>query len=104
MRLLSGRPQVRFLSGAPNPCATSTAICPIRRRLPGVPARLDTAEAIAADRGTYSSDRSPEQRRPVMTEPVLEPAAQELADATAKPPYLYELGPDGARKVLDDIQ
>lgn len=35
---------------------------------------------------------------------VLEPAAQELADATADPPYLYDLGPDGARKVLDDLQ
>jgi len=34
----------------------------------------------------------------------LEPIAQELADATANPPYLYELGPEGARKVLDDIQ
>jgi acetyl esterase len=35
---------------------------------------------------------------------VLEPAAQDLADATAKPPYLYDLGPEGARKVLDDLQ
>jgi acetyl esterase len=35
---------------------------------------------------------------------VLEPAAQALADATAKPPYLYDLGPEGARKVLDDLQ
>lgn len=34
----------------------------------------------------------------------LEPAAQQIADATSKPPFLYELGPDGARKVLDDIQ
>ena len=39
-----------------------------------------------------------------MSKPVLEPAAQELADATANPPYLYELGPEGARKVLDDLQ
>ncbi|MET0423504.1 MAG: alpha/beta hydrolase [Actinoplanes sp.] len=40
------------------------------------------------------------------TEPriVLEPAAQQLADNTAKPPFLYELGPAGARQVLDDIQ
>ncbi|MEU7901089.1 alpha/beta hydrolase [Nonomuraea sp. NPDC049152] len=35
---------------------------------------------------------------------VLEPEAQEIADATANPPFLYELGPEGARKVLDDIQ
>ena len=39
-----------------------------------------------------------------MSKHTLEPAAQEIADATSKPPFLYELGPDGARKVLDDIQ
>ncbi|MET9665133.1 alpha/beta hydrolase [Streptomyces sp. NPDC006475] len=39
-----------------------------------------------------------------MTKPVLETAAQEFADATAKPPFLYELGPEGARRVLDDLQ
>ncbi|MBG0853662.1 alpha/beta hydrolase [Streptomyces spinoverrucosus] len=39
-----------------------------------------------------------------MVNHVLEPEAQEIADATANPPFLYELGPEGARKVLDDIQ
>ncbi|MFH9967123.1 alpha/beta hydrolase [Streptomyces mirabilis] len=39
-----------------------------------------------------------------MTKSVLEPGAQELADATANPPLLYELGPEGARKVLDELQ
>jgi acetyl esterase/lipase len=39
-----------------------------------------------------------------MHEHILEPEAQEIADATAKPPFLDELGPDGARKVLDDLQ
>ena len=39
-----------------------------------------------------------------MTKPTLEAAAQRIADATAKPPFLYELGPAGARKVLDDLQ
>lgn len=39
-----------------------------------------------------------------MTKHTLEPAAQEIADATSKPSFLYELGPDGVRKVLDDIQ
>ena len=39
-----------------------------------------------------------------MTKPTLEPAAQQLADATSKPPFLYELGAEGARKVLDDLQ
>jgi len=35
---------------------------------------------------------------------VLEPAAQALADATSTPPFLFDLGPERARKVLDDIQ
>src|SRR6188472_1219279 len=39
-----------------------------------------------------------------ITDHVLEPAAQRLADATSQPPFLYELAPDVARKVLDDIQ
>ncbi len=39
-----------------------------------------------------------------MSEYVLESAAQELADVTSTPPFLYELGPEKARKVLDDIQ
>ena len=39
-----------------------------------------------------------------MTDHVLEPAAKEFADATANPPFLYELGPEGAREVLDEVQ
>jgi acetyl esterase len=39
-----------------------------------------------------------------MTDVVLEPAAQAIADATSQPPFLYELGPEGARKLLDDLQ
>jgi hypothetical protein len=39
-----------------------------------------------------------------MAKPVLEPAAQELAEATAALPFLHELGPEGARKVLDGLQ
>ncbi|GGT47470.1 alpha/beta hydrolase [Nonomuraea spiralis] len=39
-----------------------------------------------------------------MNRHILEPAAWELAQATSKPPFLYELGPEGARKVLDDLQ
>jgi acetyl esterase len=35
---------------------------------------------------------------------VLEPAAQQFAEATSHPPFLYELTPDEARKVLDDVQ
>src|SRR6187549_3921794 len=35
---------------------------------------------------------------------VLEPASQAFVEATANPPYLYELTPGEARKVLDDVQ
>ena len=35
---------------------------------------------------------------------VLEQASQEFVDAAANPPFLYELTPAGARKVLDDVQ
>jgi acetyl esterase len=35
---------------------------------------------------------------------VLEPAAQEFADATSTPPFIYELTPDKAREVLEDVQ
>lgn len=39
-----------------------------------------------------------------MSTHILEPAAQAIAEATSMPPFLYELGPEGARKVLDDLQ
>src|ERR687895_2506945 len=35
---------------------------------------------------------------------VLEPASQAFVEATAKPPFLYELTPQQARAVLDDVQ
>jgi acetyl esterase/lipase len=36
--------------------------------------------------------------------PVLEPAAQAFADATARPPYTFELPPEVSRKGLEDLQ
>ncbi len=39
-----------------------------------------------------------------MNKHYLEPEAQQLADATAQPPYFYEMTPVEARKVLDDVQ
>jgi acetyl esterase len=36
--------------------------------------------------------------------PVLEPAAQAFADATANPPYLFDLGPEQGRKAVDEVQ
>jgi acetyl esterase len=35
---------------------------------------------------------------------VLEPAAQQVAEAFSRPPFLYEMAPADARKVLDDAQ
>ncbi|MFI7221358.1 alpha/beta hydrolase [Micromonospora maritima] len=39
-----------------------------------------------------------------MSRPVLEAAAQAFADATANPPYLFDLGPIDGRKAVDDVQ
>ncbi|MGO4299420.1 alpha/beta hydrolase [Leifsonia sp. RAF41] len=39
-----------------------------------------------------------------MNKPRLEKEAQGIVDATSTPPFLYQLGPEGARKVLDDLQ
>ena len=36
--------------------------------------------------------------------PVLEPAAQQFADATANPPYLFDLGPEKGRETVDEVQ
>jgi hypothetical protein len=38
------------------------------------------------------------------THVVLERAAHEVAEAFAKPPFLYELEPAAARKVLEDAE
>jgi acetyl esterase len=38
------------------------------------------------------------------TTPVLEPAAQAFVEATANPPYLFDLGPVEGRKVVDEVQ
>ena len=35
---------------------------------------------------------------------VLEPAAQAFADATAAPPYLFDLGPEKGRETVDEVQ
>jgi acetyl esterase/lipase len=35
---------------------------------------------------------------------VLEPAARQIVEMTAKPPFFYQMEPPAARKVLDDIQ
>ena len=39
-----------------------------------------------------------------MARPVLESAAEDFAAASSRPPFLYQMPPVEARKVLDDIQ
>ncbi|MEV7117376.1 alpha/beta hydrolase [Kitasatospora griseola] len=36
--------------------------------------------------------------------PILEPQAREFAEATANPPYLFDLGPEEGRKAVDEVQ
>ncbi|MFE1855886.1 alpha/beta hydrolase [Streptomyces sp. NPDC059489] len=40
----------------------------------------------------------------ITTRPVLEPAAAAFAEATANPPYLFDLGPAEGRKTVDEVQ
>ncbi|MGW2152547.1 alpha/beta hydrolase [Nonomuraea sp. NPDC001699] len=39
-----------------------------------------------------------------MIKPVLEPAAQAFAEATAEPPYLFQLPPEKGRKAVNEVQ
>ncbi|WP_219507881.1 alpha/beta hydrolase [Nonomuraea ceibae] len=39
-----------------------------------------------------------------MSKPVLEPAAQAFAEATSRPPFLFQLPPQEGRKIVDDVQ
>ena len=38
------------------------------------------------------------------SKPVLEPAARQFADATASPPFLFDLGPEKGREAVDQVQ
>ncbi|MEV1170962.1 alpha/beta hydrolase [Nonomuraea sp. NPDC049784] len=40
----------------------------------------------------------------IMNKPVLEPAAQAFAEATAQPPYLFQIPPSEGRKAVDEVQ
>jgi acetyl esterase len=39
-----------------------------------------------------------------MSQVVLEPAARDFAEATSKPPYLFDLGPTAGRAAVDEVQ
>jgi len=41
---------------------------------------------------------------PAQQKVVLETAAQEFADATSHPPFIYQLSPDKAREILEEVQ
>ena len=41
---------------------------------------------------------------PAVSTPTLEPAAQAFADATSRPPFLFDLPPAEGRKAVDDVQ
>ncbi|MGY5086654.1 esterase, partial [Streptomyces sp. 900105755] len=52
---------------------------------------------------------APDTEEAVMTDatpvtPVLEPAAQAFVEATANPPYLFDLAPADGRKAVDEVQ
>jgi acetyl esterase len=73
------------------------------------PVRSDTTGDAAArslcTRRDLPSDRNNRNANVTsQTGLILEPAAQELADATSRPPFLWELDYEDARRVLDDLQ
>ncbi|MFJ1811420.1 esterase, partial [Streptomyces sp. NPDC088157] len=65
-----------------------------RRRPPPEPARGTRSEEIAMNAVTSTTG----------ARPVLEPAAQAFAEATANPPYLFDLAPAEGRKAVDEVQ
>src|SRR5262245_6143948 len=93
-------------AGAWHSSSTPADPCPGRRCRP-------TGRSRDFHRCNHRGERAPRgatlhrdasRRESPMSKHTLERAAEELAEATSKPPFVYELGPDGARKVLDDLQ
>jgi acetyl esterase/lipase len=84
------------------------------RGKPNTPGRHQRSDqSLSDDDRTASSDdneashRLTKEKLPMSVPAnnvVLEPAVQVLADATSKPPYVYELSYAEARKVLNDLQ
>src|SRR5262245_30878949 len=63
------------------------------------------APSPASIQSTALSSSPTELGDPVMSVNVyLEPEAQEFAKATANPPYLFDLGPEKGRQVVDQVQ
>ncbi|MDQ0417011.1 acetyl esterase [Croceifilum oryzae] len=54
--------------------------------------------------GKTDNQNSKEKSEKKMEKVVLEPKAQEFADATKNPPYLFDLGPVEGRKTVDKVQ
>jgi acetyl esterase len=64
------------------------------------PPRISEILASSTNPSETEETMSATQTTPV----VLEPAAQDFADATANPPYLFDLGPDKGRETVDEAQ
>jgi acetyl esterase len=69
-------------------------------------ARWNSLKIANTDTEFRKSRRHNRTRRSNMAEikPVLEPAAQEFADANSKPPFLYDMPPAEGRKIVDSVQ
>src|SRR5690349_12897105 len=64
----------------------------------------DPSWRVVPESQRTAADPEGEAKMSTITQAVLEPAAQEFADATANPPYLFDLGPIEGRKVVDEVQ
>ena len=83
--------------------AANPSLLPTARQLDRkLGALINGATGVANPSATSPSTKP--RLETTMHNHTLEPAARQFADATAQPPFLYELGPDAARKVLDDLQ
>jgi len=74
--------------------------CPVER----LDAPLERNDRTPRNPRRTAADPPRRTQMSTTTRVVLEPAAHEFADATANPPYLFDLGPVEGRKVVDEVQ
>ena len=82
---------------------------PARRRWFALDVERTRKQIAIAETGLYvvvgGTSKEPSKMTIAPTSTVvLEPAAQEFAAATADPPYLFDLGPEQGREVVDEVQ
>src|SRR5688500_1429449 len=85
------------------PKPASVAICahPVTA---GAAAWSSLAQAKTGRRGRPRPSSPDLSKGNAMIDHILEPDAQAFADATSRPPFLADLGVEGARKLLDEVQ